>query len=89
MKTYIYKGRKYTPSILKKLHIIFIGTGAECETYAEELDKKHGTDLAFVGSFGDWEYHNTRKGIFFECKGWAGHYDDNACFVRYFGSCEG
>lgn len=83
MKTYIYNGRKYTTSILKKLEIVFIGTMKECEAYAEKLDKENGTDIAYVGSFGDWEYHNTRRGICFEFKGMAGKFDNNACFVQY------
>ena len=85
MKTYLYNGRKYTPSILKKLNIVFIGTGAECEAYAEKLDKENNTDRAFVGSFGDWEYHNTRRGISFEFKGMAGRFNGSSCFVQYYG----
>ena len=36
MKSYIFNGIKFTPSIQRKNGILFFGTGAECEKYVED-----------------------------------------------------
>lgn len=83
MKTFTYNGQKFTPATMKKLNIVFIGTDAECEKYAEEIDKKNGTDCAYVGSFG--EYKLTRKKTLELKNAFVGNCDKDHCFVRYFG----
>ena len=48
------KGYKFMPKAIKKCGIVYIGTAAECEAYAEKLDRDNNTDLAFVGCLGDF-----------------------------------
>lgn len=83
MKTYIYNNQKYTPITMKKLHIVFIGTLDECLVYAKKIDEDNNTDIAYVGSFG--EYKLTSKKTLELKNAFVGNFDKDHCFVRYFG----
>lgn len=83
MKTYIYNNEKYTSATMKKLHIVFIGALDECLAYAEKIDKDNNTDIAYVGSFG--EYKLTRKKTLELKNAFVGNFDKDHCFVQYFG----